>query len=80
MLEDKEFVFITPEQASCAITALFYELLVPCPCEKDAVIIEGVTLSGDIARIRIKGEEIRFYGSEEDIELLQRRCHYRSWG
>jgi hypothetical protein len=79
MLEDdEEFVYITHAQASCAIAALFYEFLIPCPCEKDAVNIEGVTFSGEIARIRIKGDDIRFYGSDEDTRRLYGRCPYEN--
>lgn len=57
---------IPPAEASCIIAHLFVELALPCSCckrEDGVIVIQGKTYDGSSARVTIKGEEVRYYGS-----------------
>ena len=54
---------IPPAEASCIIAHLFVELALPCSCCKRE--------DGVIARVTIKGEEVRYYGKQRTLAAIR---------
>lgn len=66
----------SPEELTCIIGNLFTELRPPCNMNRcdGALVLYGITYSGNPGILVIRKSECEFAGSEKDAEVIKKKC------
>ena len=65
-----------PEELTCIIGNLFTELRPPCNMNRPdlALVLYGITYSGNPGILVIRKSECEFAGSGKDAEVIKKKC------